>query len=61
MVDQKQFLDVVDRDVAESRFRSALLLDPLGQEQIPLGNSLGRVLSENIAAGVDDPSFDRSN
>ncbi len=61
MVDQKQFLDVVDRDVAESRFRSVLLLDPLGQEQLPLEKSLGRVLSENISASVDVPSFDRSN
>jgi len=61
MVDQKQFLDVVDRDVAEARFQGALALDPLGQEQLPLENVLGRILSENVAAGVDVPSFDRSN
>ncbi|MFP6648616.1 MAG: molybdopterin biosynthesis protein [Pirellulaceae bacterium] len=61
MVDQKQFLDVVDRDVAEARFQDALVLDPLGQEQLPLEESLGRVLSENISAAVDVPSFDRSN
>ena len=61
MVDQKQFLDVVDRDVAEARFQDALVLDPLGQEQLPLEQSLGWVLADNVSAGVDVPSFDRSN
>ena len=61
MVDQKQFLDVVDRDVAESRFQQALALAPVGTEQVALSDSLGRVLADNVSAGVDVPSFDRSN
>lgn len=61
MSDQDQFLDVIDRDEAESRFRSALNLRPLGIERIPLRESLGRVLAANVVARVDVPSFDRSN
>ena len=61
MVDQKQFLDVVNRDVAESRFQQALALAPVGTEQVALSDSLGRVLADNVSAGVDVPSFDRSN
>ncbi len=40
---QTQFLEVVDRDVAERRFRGALDLSPLGEEQVPLSACLGRV------------------
>ena len=61
MSDQEQFLNVIDRDEAESRFRAALDLRPLGAEQIPLIEALGRVLAENVIARVDVPSFDRSN
>ena len=59
--DQQQFLDVIDRDVAEARFREALNLGPLGTEIVALVESLGRVLAENVLARVDVPSFDRSN
>lgn len=61
MSSQEQFLDVVDRDVAEIRFRAALRLTPLGVEQVELPNALGRVLAEDALAGVDVPAFDRSN
>lgn len=61
MPDQDQFLNVIDRDEAEARFRAALNLHPLGPERIPLMDALGRVLAENILARVDVPSFDRSN
>ncbi|HVJ69100.1 MAG TPA: hypothetical protein VM510_14025, partial [Caulifigura sp.] len=61
MPDQEQFLDVIDRDEAETRFRRALNPRPLGVEQIALGETLGRILAENILAIVDVPSFDRSN
>jgi putative molybdopterin biosynthesis protein len=61
MRDQDQFLDVIDRDEAELRFRRALNPRPLGTEQIPLSEALGRVLAENVLAVVDVPSFDRSN
>lgn len=61
MPDQDQFLDVIDRDAAEQRFRAALTLQPLGAERIPLSDALGRVLAECVIAAVDVPSFDRSN
>jgi putative molybdopterin biosynthesis protein len=61
MSDQEQFLDVIDRDEAERRFRSALTLAPLGIEKIAVRDALGRVLADNVIARVDVPSFDRSN
>ena len=59
--DQEQFLDVVDRDEAELRFRAALNLSPLGVERILVRDALGRVLAANVLAQVDVPAFDRSN
>ena len=61
MSHQEQFLDVIDRDEAEARFRSALVLKPLGAERIALTEALGRVLASDVIARVDVPSFDRSN
>ena len=61
MSDQEQFIDVIDRDEAERRFRSALNLQPLGIERIAVREALGRVLAVNVLAQVDVPSFDRSN
>ncbi|MDP6442420.1 MAG: molybdopterin-binding protein, partial [Pirellulaceae bacterium] len=61
MTRQEQFLDVIDRDEAERRFVAALDLDPLGAESVPLASSLGRVLSTDVVAAIDVPSFDRSN
>ncbi|MCG8585889.1 MAG: molybdopterin biosynthesis protein [Pirellulales bacterium] len=58
---QQQFLQVVDRDEAERRFHAALRLAPVGEEVVPLTEALGRVLSRDVAATVDVPSFDRSN
>ena len=61
MSNQEQFLDVIDRDEAERRFRAALSLQPLGAERVSLGEALGRVLACDVIARVDVPSFDRSN
>lgn len=61
MREQEQFLQVLDRDEAERRFRAALDLTPRGSERIPLADALGRVLSSDVVAPVDVPSFDRSN
>src|SRR5271163_4956651 len=55
MRDQQQFLQVLDRDEAERRFRAAIDCTPRGTEVVPLDAALGRVLA------VDVPSFDRSN
>ncbi len=61
MSQQDQFLNVIDRDEAEARFRAALSLQPLGNEELPLADSLGRALAADVLARVDVPSFDRSN
>jgi putative molybdopterin biosynthesis protein len=58
---QDQFLEVVSRDEAVARFHRHLVLQPLGKEEIALGQALGRVLAEPVVAGVDVPNFDRSN
>src|SRR6266849_4021459 len=59
--EQDQFLDVIDRDEAERRFHAALDLSPLGEEIVALSDAWGRVLSQDVAAPVDVPFFDRSN
>jgi putative molybdopterin biosynthesis protein len=61
MSQQEQFLNVIDRDEAERRFHAALDLRPLAAELVPISHALGRVLGEDIRAGVNVPSFDRSN
>jgi len=58
---QDQFLDVIDRDEAERRFRAALDLRPLDAEAVPLDAALGRVLATDVVAPLDVPSFDRAN
>jgi putative molybdopterin biosynthesis protein len=58
---QEQFLDVVDRDEAEARFRSRLRLEPLGAEEVPLAAVLGRILAQDVTAASDVPGFDRAS
>jgi putative molybdopterin biosynthesis protein len=59
--EQEQFLDVIDRDEAERRFRAVLDLRPLEPEEIGLAEALNRVLARDVVAPVDVPGFDRSN
>ena len=59
-VGQSQFLDVVTRDEATTRFREHLRLAPLGRERASLRDALHRVLADDIVAEVDVPGFDRS-
>ena len=59
--EQEQFLQVLDRDEAERRFREALSLTPRGVERVALDAALGRVLAADVVSPVDVPSFDRSN
>src|SRR5262245_40455420 len=61
MRDQEQFLQVLDRDEAERRFRAALDLAPRVRERVRLDAALGRVLAADVLAPVDVPSFDRAN
>ncbi len=58
---QEQFLEVLERDEAEARFRSHLPTEPLGTETVAIAEALHRVLAEPITAGLDVPGFDRSN
>lgn len=58
---QDQFLEVVDRDEAIARFHRHLKLRPLASEQLPLAQSLNRVLAESVVAEVDVPGFDRAS
>jgi len=60
-VKQRQFLEVLDRDEAERRWRSAIAVAPMPAERVALGAALGRVLAEDVRAEVDVPGFDRSN
>src|SRR6185295_55410 len=61
MLEQEQFLQVLDRDEAERRFRAAIDLTPRSIEIVPLDAALGRVLAADVVSPVDVPSFDRSN
>src|SRR5262245_56388547 len=61
MREQEQFLQVLDRDEAERRFREAIDLEPRGTEHVALDAALGRVLAADVVSPVDVPSFDRSN
>lgn len=58
---QDQFLDVVDRDEAERRFRAVLDLRPLEAEEVTLADALDRVLAADVVSPVDVPCFDRSD
>src|SRR5580692_7153595 len=61
MAEQEQFLQVLDRDEADRRFRAAIDVTPREIERIPLDAALGRVLAAHVVSPVDVPSFDRSN
>ena len=58
---QTQFLEVLDRDDAEQRWRATIDAVPAGAEVVALEQLLGRVLAEDIRSEVDVPGFDRSN
>ncbi|MGY8732039.1 MAG: molybdopterin biosynthesis protein [Pirellulales bacterium] len=61
MAEQKQFLNVIDRDTAQQLFHQAINLQPLESEIAPLAEALGRVLAADILSQQNVPSFDRSN
>jgi putative molybdopterin biosynthesis protein len=61
MAEQEQFLQVLDRDEAEWRFRAAIDQTPREAEIVRLDAALGRVLAADVVSPVDVPSFDRSN
>src|SRR5215831_2689616 len=61
MREQEQFLNVLDRDEAERRFRAVTDTRPRGVETVAVDSALGRVLAVDVVSSVDVPSFDRSN
>ncbi len=58
---QEQFLEVVSAEEARRRFEQRLDLAPLPAEAMPLAQTLGRVLANDVTAPVDVPAFDRAN
>lgn len=58
---QRQFLEVLDRDEAERRWREVIDSTRREAETVPLALALGRVLAEPVRSQVDVPGFDRSN
>src|SRR5262249_17786203 len=58
---QEQFLEVVDRDEATTRFQRHLEMRPLGTETVSLSQALGCILARPVIADVDVPGFDRSS
>ena len=46
--------------IDEARRRVLEAVTPLGDEAVPLGLALGRVLAENVTSGIDVPPFDSS-
>ena len=49
---QHQFLDVIDRDEAERRFRAALDLSPLGAQAVPLADDAA--VEQRLVAIADE-------
>jgi molybdopterin molybdotransferase len=47
-------------DIATARERVLAAVRPLGSEELPLADALGRVLTVDLAAGEDLPPFDSS-
>ena len=58
---QQQFLQVVDRDEAERRWRREIAVQTLEGEDVSLEEALGRVLAADIRAEVDVPGDIRAN
>lgn len=57
---QNQFLTVLSRDEALSRFEAALAAAPVGTEIVASAASLGRIVAGSVAPAIDVPPFDRS-
>lgn len=54
------FLKTVSVSEAERIWHAALKLEPLGGEDVPLSESRGRILDDDIVVPVDVPPFDRA-
>ena len=54
------FTEPVRVDEALHKYLKAIRTDSLRNETIPVAESLGRVLAEDVVSGIDVPHFDRS-
>ncbi|MEH6719664.1 MAG: molybdopterin biosynthesis protein [Aurantimonas endophytica] len=59
--EQEQFLAILSREEALSRFEAALFPRRAATELRPLGSALGAALAEDVVAPIDVPPFDRAN
>ncbi|WP_249144862.1 molybdopterin biosynthesis protein [Bradyrhizobium lablabi] len=60
-VDQDQFLSILSREEALTRFEAALFPRELPREARRLADALGCALADDVVAPIDVPPFDRSN
>src|SRR5450756_81478 len=60
-VDQDQFLTILSREDALTRFEAALFPRAVASEKRALADALGCALAEDVVAPIDVPPFDRSN
>jgi putative molybdopterin biosynthesis protein len=60
-IDQDQFLTILSREDALTRFEAALFPLIVPSEQRPLADALDCALAEDVVAPIDVPPFDRSN
>ncbi len=58
---QDQFLSILSREDALTRFEAALFPRALSTERVALAEALGRALAQDVRAPIDVPPFDRSN
>jgi molybdenum cofactor synthesis domain-containing protein len=60
-IDQDQFLTILSREEALTRFEAALFPRTISSEQRPLADALGCALAQDVVAPIDVPPFDRAN
>lgn len=58
---QEQFLTILSREEALTRFEAALFPRPIPAEERVLAEALGLALAVDVTAPIDVPPFDRSN
>ncbi len=58
---RKVFRDLVSMAEAKRRLRAHFVPQPLGVDAVPLAGALGRVLADDVEAGIDVPPFDRAS
>ena len=55
-----EFLEALPKGEAEALWHTALRLEPVRVEAVPIEEALGRVLAEDFSATLDVPPFDRA-